>query len=64
MNHIKRMMKDAILKKRLMIAKNNDQSAFDERGDLYVLEEDSRVENNFFEVYAQTGSSLTVDMNA
>jgi hypothetical protein len=48
-----------LLRKRLAVAKHNDQSFFDDRGELVVLEEDSIEEHNFFKVLAQVGSSIT-----
>jgi hypothetical protein len=43
-------MKDKLLSKRLALAKHNDQSMFDDSGNLVVLNDDSIIEHNFFEV--------------
>lgn len=56
-------MSDRLLRKRLVLAKNNDQSVFDDRGNLVMLEEDSVEENNFFEVHAQIGTTISYVQN-
>ena len=56
--NIKNLKKDVLLRKRLTVAKNNDQSYFNDNGELVVLEEDSVDEHNFFKVFAQVGSSI------
>lgn len=58
LSNIKNLKKDVLLRKRLTVAKHNDQSFFNDNGELVVLEEDSIEEHNFFKVYAQVGSSI------
>ena len=50
--NIKNLKKDVLLRKRLTVAKHNDQSFFNENGELVVLEDDSIEEHNFFKVIA------------
>lgn len=47
-----------LLRKRLTVAKHNDQSFFNDNGELVVLEDDSIEEHNFFKVIALLGSSI------
>jgi hypothetical protein len=50
--NIKNLKKDVLLRKRLTVAKHNDQSFFNDNGELVVLEDDSIEEHNFFKVIA------------
>ena len=60
---MKHLMSDRILRKRLIVAKLNDQSMFDENGELCVIEDDSIEEHNFFEVKASIGTALIYEEN-
>jgi hypothetical protein len=59
LKNIKNFMKDRLLSKRLALAKHNDQSMFDDRGNLMMLDDDSIIEHNFFEVRTSYGSSIS-----
>lgn len=63
MKHLKHLMSDRILRKRLVVAKVNDQSMFDSNGDLLPLDDDSVLEHNFFEVHATVSKAINYEKN-